>query len=374
MESYGVTVVLSTATQPALDPRKSKSLSLQGFRGLSGPVKSVTCAERTTKNNRTEIVRDVQALHDATRRFKVVLPDFDQPHPSWEELAQRITDGGSSLTIVNARGSARELYAACIEQCPDMVHLSALMCPAHRLVVINDIKRRLAAKEIVRVISTQLVEAGVDLDFPDVYRALAGLDSLAQAGGRCNRNGLLEFGRLIIFEAPNEPLPLALKTPQMITRDILREAHDDLFSLQMFKRFFRELFWRRGDDNLDKGKIRDLLPTDIENVRDICFRTASDRFRIIDDYRKDVIVPWGDEGAEIVERLSQGPNELGISTWRETLRKAQRYCVGINDADYEGITLQGGIRVVGKMSLLDILFYDEVIGVVTTPRPESLII
>jgi len=368
MRAYGVTVILSTATQPALDPRRfSQSLN---FIGLTGPVKTINAAaDRTESNQRTEIVSDLHALHQATRRFKITLPDFDSPPPTWDELAKEISAQGSSLTIVNTRNCARVLH----DLMPvGTIHLSALMCPAHRLEIIEDIKRRLAAHEIVRVVSTQLVEAGVDLDFPIVYRALAGLDSLAQAAGRCNREGILAEGRLVIFEAPDEVLPPALRAPQNITRKILRNVADDPFSPEMFGKFFRQLFWIRGDAQLDKENICDLLPQ--AALHRTCFRTASDRFRIIDDYREDVIVPWGELGQQIVDQLALGPVELGIEEWRDLLRRAQRYSVGINLGNYGAIVAQGGISVVGKISLLNILFYDVVIGVTVSPRAASLII
>lgn len=367
MRAYGVTVILSTATQPALDPRKSASFD---FDGLVGPIKACDpAADRTTQHQRTEIVSDLAALHRATRRFKVTLPDFDLPPPTWTELARDISARGSSLTIVNTRNSARSLHEL---MPPGTIHLSALMCPAHRLEIINDIKRRLAEHEIVRVVSTQLVEAGVDLDFPTVYRALAGLDSLAQAGGRCNREGNLTEGHLIVFEAPDEVLPAALRTPQNIARKILRGVDADPFDPKMFEQFFRRLFWTKGTDGLDTERICDLLPQ--RNLHKMCFRSASDRFRIIDDYRDEVIVPWGDQGREIVDQLALGPAELGIEEWRDLLRRAQRYSVGINPGDYKSIKELDGISIVAKISLLNMLFYDEGVGVTTIPCVESLIL
>ena len=128
--------------------------------------------------------------------------DFHQPQ-GWHDITEHICRHPSVLTVVNSRADARELYRRMPE---GTIHLSALMCGEHRSRVIADIKQRLGAGEDVRVVSTQMVEAGVDVDFPVVYRALAGLDSIAQAAGRCNREGKLGRGQVIVF-VPPQPAP-----------------------------------------------------------------------------------------------------------------------------------------------------------------------
>jgi len=196
MHRYGVTLVLSTATQPSLDPRRGGD---REFHGTSGPRKALDKPGTPTPNNRTEIVADVGGYHAMTRRFTVGLPeDFDRGR-SWKDIAAELRGLPVVLCIVNTRRSARALHALMPE---GTYHLSAAMCPQHRADVINDIKARLAdwragrSSQPVQVVSTQLIEAGVDLDFPVVYRALAGLDSLAQSAGRCNREGAPTPGRL----------------------------------------------------------------------------------------------------------------------------------------------------------------------------------
>jgi CRISPR-associated endonuclease/helicase Cas3 len=193
VKHYGVTVVLCTATQPALnsttyfDPGK-------GLRGLE---------------NVREIIDEPDKLFAALQRVKVELPpDWTTPTP-WATTATQLSLEDCVLAIVNTRKAARELQRL---MPPDTVHLSALMCGAHRKDVIAQIKDRLKAKregsdtQALRVVSTQLVEAGVDIDFPVVYRALAGLDSIAQAAGRCNREGrLADKGRVVVFVPPERP-------------------------------------------------------------------------------------------------------------------------------------------------------------------------
>jgi CRISPR-associated endonuclease/helicase Cas3 len=172
MARYGTSVVVSTATQPALKRR-------EGFKGLEA------CAR--------ELAPDPEALRQRLRRVRIErLHDLARP-VTWDELADHLSREPRVLCIVDRRDAARDLYALLPE---GAFHLSALMCPAHRTEVLARIRTALDEPEHpVRVVATQLVEAGVDLDFPVVFRAIAGLDSIAQAAGRCNREGRPGLGR-----------------------------------------------------------------------------------------------------------------------------------------------------------------------------------
>ena len=215
VEHYGVTVVLSTATQPALESRDRRP----GEKPLRGI------------DNVTEIINDPDALYAALERVQVRRPDDLNTGRNWPAIADDIARHDSVLAIVNTRRQARELHALLPE---GTIHLSALMCGQHRSDIIADIKRRLADGKPVRVVSTQLVEAGVDLDFPVVYRALAGLDSIAQAAGRCNREGRLERGEVVVFVPPpnngggglkSRINPTVLMTPR-VTRPATESVDD----------------------------------------------------------------------------------------------------------------------------------------------------
>lgn len=160
--------------------------------------------------NVREIIGDPDALFTTLERVRQELPQdcWQQPTP-WEEIAAQLSAEDCMLAIVNTRKAARALHRLMPE---GTLHLSALMCGAHRKDVIAEIKQRLKARRggsdwrPLRVVSNQLVEAGVDIDFPVVYRALAGLDSIAQAAGRCNREGRLPGkGRVVIFVPPENP-------------------------------------------------------------------------------------------------------------------------------------------------------------------------
>jgi CRISPR-associated endonuclease/helicase Cas3 len=190
-KNYGVTVVFCTATQPAFDPRETFDFKFKGMSGI------------------TEIMEDPADLHRELKRVEISIPaDLTAPC-SWEEIAEQLCRYESALCIVNRRDDARTLRGMMPE---GTYHLSALMCGAHRSEKIGEIGKRLKVGIPTRVVSTQLVEAGVDLDFPVVYRALAGLDSIAQAAGRCNREGLLKKGEVYVFVPPTVPPAVQLRT------------------------------------------------------------------------------------------------------------------------------------------------------------------
>jgi len=186
---YRISFVISTATQPAFESR-------EGFKGL--PMNSVR-----------EIISDIPRLYANLKRVEVEIPQNWVKTTRWEELATELLKEEQVLCVVSDRKSCRNLH----KLMPiGTYHLSALMCGQHRSKIITEIKQKLKEGAPVRVISTQLVEAGVDIDFPVVYRALAGLDSIAQAAGRCNREGkLTEKGRVVVFVPPKKSPPGILR-------------------------------------------------------------------------------------------------------------------------------------------------------------------
>ncbi|WP_419607186.1 CRISPR-associated helicase Cas3', partial [Thiolapillus sp.] len=232
VEHYGVTVVLSTATQPALETRRD-SFGRNQLRGL---------------DHVHEIIADPDVLYSALERVRVHLPDDLNAGTDWQTIANEVTGHDSVLVIVNTRRQARELHALLP---PGTIHLSALMCGEHRSDVIAGIKQKLNNGEPMRVVSTQLVEAGVDLDFPVVYRALAGLDSIAQAAGRCNREGRLASGEVVVFVPPEPAPPGMMRRAAAKTVSVLAGNGDDPLARSNFSTFFR-LFY--DDTDLDEKK------------------------------------------------------------------------------------------------------------------------
>lgn len=290
---YKVTLLLATATQPALP-------------GLDEP---------------REIVPDAPALYTALKRTKIILPQDLHTSRSWEDIADEVSRHEQVLCIVNTRKDCLHLY----ELLPgDTVHLSALMCGQHRSEVIEEIKQRLREGSPVRVVSTQLVEAGVDMDFPVVYRALAGLDSIAQAAGRCNREGRLnEAGRLgeVHVFVPPEPAPRGLlRKGEDTTRAVTALPEFDMDTPGMFQTYF-SLFYARVNDL--GAEYRDWLVRDVNPDLAIQFRTAAENFRLIDDraYRP-VLVRYGGNEKDLETLRIVGPK-------RDLMRRLQRYAVNV---------------------------------------------
>ena len=275
---YGCTVVLCTATQP----------DLSAFR-LTGA---------------TELAPDVDDLYAALRRVDYHLLG----RMEWPDLADRIAQEQGALCVVNTRQDARDLYAALNALKPgDTFHLSTWMCPAHRRDVITQIRERLKAHIPTYVVSTSLIEAGVDLDFPAVFRALAGLDSLAQAAGRCNREGKLKNpdgtparGQVYLFEEP-KPCVMGTLRKAIFAAGLLPEGLDEApHHPAAFTAFFKEYF----NGLNDRGEN---LLTKLHNPRNLRFREVSELFRMIpDEGEETVFVPYGNAKDILEKAIEKG--------------------------------------------------------------------
>lgn len=309
-KNYGVTLVLSTATQPALGTR-------DGFEGLTGV---------------TEIVDDPVGLQQALKRVNILVPDDLNERQTWESVSERLARHDSVLCIVNRRDDARQLWALMPK---GTVHLSGLMCGEHRSWKIREIRERLNAGEAVRVVSTQLVEAGVDLDFPVVYRALAGLDSIAQAAGRCNREGLRASGEVFVIVPPKEPPVGLLRQTAGIGKQLLSQKNDEYLHPDRFAEFFRQLYWLQGD-RLDQHRIMADLARDPE-LR-FAFRTAAAKFHLIDETKQATVIVRYGEGAKYIAQLEKtGPE-------RRLMRKLQRYVINLPRYLHQKLLASGAIR------------------------------
>lgn len=325
---YGVTVVLCTATQPALNSTTYFDVS-KNLRGLE---------------NVREIIDNPDALFAALKRVDVTLPpDWISP-TAWADIAGQLSAEDCVLAIVNTRKAARELQRLMPS---DTLHLSALMCGAHRGDVITHIKESLKAKrdgrdqKPLRVVSTQLVEAGVDIDFPVVYRALAGLDSIAQAAGRCNREGRMDGkGRVVVFVPPERPPLGHLRKGAEACISILRgQAHDPL-ARALFDRYFRE-FYHSVD--LDAKEVVRMLTINDRKTLSVPFRSAAEAFRLIDDQdTATVVVRYAEQRDEIDKLLgilaAEGPQ-------RWLMRKLQRYTVSIHKRVADKMLAQGSLTL-----------------------------
>ena len=357
VDEFGVTVLLMTATRPSWSATDVDGPGLHGVR---------------------EIVPDPDALHARLRRVRVRIPrKLDEPE-GWDDVAERILAEPSVLCVVNRRQDARELFLRVQQEDPAALHLSALMSGAHRSAVIQDVKERLGRGEGVRVVSTQLVEAGVDLDFPVVFRALAGLDSIAQAAGRCNREGRGDQGEVHVFVPPTSPPPGILRQAAEVTRSLCAEGELDPLAPAAFDRFFRHLYWLRGD--LDKEGIRRLLDHDGRSEGlEYAFRTAGSRFRLIDERdRVSIVVRWpGPDGDPRVESALRDLEHGG--GWRGVFRRLQRAVVGVSRRHLLPLEAVGAVEEVHDRLYVqrDTSLYDDVLGLTvsleTARNPEDLI-
>lgn len=346
---YGVTVLLSTATQPALASREYFD-ARQNLRGLG---------------NVREIIDDPDALYAALDRVVVRVPDDWHRPTDWPQLAEMLASQDSVLAIVNTRKDARALWDA---MPPGTVHLSALMCGAHRSHVIEEIKARLKAGTPTRVVSTQLVEAGVDVDFPVVYRALAGLDSMAQAAGRCNREGRLgDKGKVVLFVPPKPAPPGLLRQGENASREVLGGSSGAPFTRANFAAYFERLY---HGCQLDKAGICGLLAVDGSELA-VSFRTAAEEFRLIDDEDSLPIVVryrgFDGQSVEIDQWLAMLRRD-GPQRW--LMRKLQRYTVNLRRG--QALTLLGRGDIEGILPGLYVQTNDWLYDPTTGLNPELI--
>jgi CRISPR-associated endonuclease/helicase Cas3 len=325
---FGVSALLCTATQPALAGRIGSQKA--GFQGLEGV---------------RELMGDPGGLSRDLRRV-TLRPQHPELQPVlWQDLATEISLHSQVLCIVNTRKDCRDLHALM----PGVtIHLSALMCAEHRSKVITKIKMALQDGQPVRVISTQLVEAGVDLDFPVVYRAMAGLDSLAQAAGRCNREGKLNengrLGEVVYFAPPNPAPPGLLRKGEEAGREMLRCIPELVASLgpEAFRRYFECFFGRVN--SFDAKGLKGLLE-DGAQAGQFQFRTAAARFQLIDDEAQRSLVVWYPPQKAEIQRLLEELRHAGPS--RDRLRRLQRYVVNIPERTFRDMQKRGEILECG---------------------------
>ena len=352
IERYNVTVVLSTATQPELEKTRRDPFGRDILKGLG---------------EARELAPDPARLYRELERVNVTLPTSPDDRRTWEDIADELTQLDRVLCIVNRRDGAATLWSLLPR---DTLHLSARMCGQHRAQVIADIRRRLAADEPLRVVSTQLVEAGVDLDFPVVYRAMAGLDSIAQAAGRCNREGKLSGrGRVVVFNPPKpSPSGLLLKAEQA-AQSVLSGAPGEPLTPANYTRYFAHFY---GSVNShDKEGVMDLLARDAAKG-EIQFRTAAEKFRLIaDEGQRPVLVLWGD-GATLIETLKKiGPN-------RDLMRKLQRHTVTLYEYQWKMLLASADLEMHDDFIIQrSVALYHPVLGLlpeVPDYSPQSLMI
>jgi len=318
--NYRTSIVLCTATQPAL---RVKDGFTDGF----------------AIDEDRELAPDPQELY---RRLKRVAVERLTAPTTDESIAARFVEQPQMLCIVNKREHAQKLYEMIRSQ-PGATHLSTLMCPSHRRIVLAELRGKLKAGEPVRLVATSLIEAGVDIDFPEVWRAAAGLDSIAQAAGRCNRSGALKdhdgrprLGRVIVFEPAEEKTQHEIKVRWQASQGALKRF-DDPLDIDAVRDYFSELYWRKGDAQLDSADISGRQGVGVLTAIRECvadgdypFRSIAEAFQLIDEEAMEaVIVPWrADEADDEADRLLQSIAAQAKPSGRD-LRRLQQYAVPI---------------------------------------------
>lgn len=275
-----------------------------------------------------------------------------------EELAEKLSSSFSALCVVNTRKHARKLYEL-VGKGDGIYHLSTLMTPFDRKNTIAEIKQRLNNEQKCVVISTQLIEAGVDLDFEMVYRSMAGIDSIVQAAGRCNREGHLEFGQVCVFEPLSESAKISgqLKKNAVHAREVIRQYHEDSLSLDAVKHYFNLVFKLKDKAfELDKKKILENFIVNSKQLK-MDFKTAAYDFKFIENENISIIVNINEESDSLISLIKEEKFTSG------TNRKLQQYSVSVFEHEFKKLHSHKSLEVVNKyIILLDNKLYDKKTG------------
>ena len=330
---FGISVLFTTASQPVLSGLIEGCNPKAAFQGIDGI---------------TEIIPKEYALHDRLRR---VCLEIDNTGSTYDEIADRLSRHDKVLCIVNTRNDAREIF----ERLPKegmTIHLSRMMCPRHVTKAIQEIKQALSdnSETVIRVVATQLIEAGVDIDLPVVYRQEAGLDSILQAAGRCNREGKLDMATAYVFSLSVEHKLYGSIIDANNARLNMVNVND-WFAPETMTEYFRQLYCRK--ETFDKNDIKTLLYKPAE----MCFAEAAKKFRLIEETGKTVYVNM-DDSLELIERLKSD----GITY--SLMKELSQYSVNIHERDFQKLNSYEAIEEVieGIYVVKDRAQYDENIG------------
>ena len=324
---YGASAVLCTATQPALEPL---------FREFLPQCKATELCPPNLAGD--GLFRRV-TFHRAGKQ-------------TWEQLAEQMQEQAQCLCIVNSRKNAALLYQKL--RCEGAFHLSTLMIPQHRSGVLTEIRRRLKSGEPCRVVSTSLIEAGVDVDFPSVFREEAGLDSILQAAGRCNREGRRPPAESVvtIFQAEEAPPPLF--SAAIAAGRTAMERYADLLEQAAVSTYFQELRGLLGPQAQDR---KNLLPR--LSGADFPFRTVAQEMHLIENDTRTVYVPL-EEGAAYVRQLREGVRSKAL------FRQLGRFSLSVYDRHFEELLAAGALEAMedGSGVLMDLAAYHSDTGLI----------
>ena len=335
--NYGASVILCTATQPAVRLQDG-ALPLSD---TNQPEGLSICDERELAPNPPELYEKLKRVSVEWRRDPV----------DDGEIAARFTEQTQMLCIVNSRAHARDLFLRLRDAGQTgAVHLTTLMCAKHRRQVLEQVRNDLHEGRPVRLVATSLIEAGVDVDFPEVWRAAAGLASIAQAAGRCNREGGLDMGRTVVFEPADHGIPRAMEAFYGPARAALRRHEADPLGLVAISDYYRELYWQQGPLKLDQAPLPGAGNHKLEIMRAIReragemrfpFATIASAFRLIDEVMDPVIVPWDHAARAALDSLRHAPFPPA-----GTQRMLQQYVVPVPRKTRETLLASGAVQAI----------------------------
>ncbi len=329
--NYGSSTVFCTATQPNLGRFLPQGTSL------------------------IELTSDPQGLFDFYRRVEI--QSLEKLTDA--ELVERLNSHPQALCIVNTRKHAKGLFDEMDKN--GSYHLSTLMCPAHRKQQLKEIRQKLTDKQPCRVISTTVMEAGVDLDFPVGYRALSGLDSINQAAGRVNREMCSNLGVLYVFEPDSElskRIPKYIAQMVDVARGVLRDYAASPISIEAIQTYFDSLYSLKDPQEFDFKRVLDCFDMSLPWVFD--FADAAKKFQVIEDITVPVIIPYNQEATNLIQELRVTPYPFS------TLRKLQPFTVNIYEKELEALQTKGVIEAISDTysTLMDMDYYDQMTGLV----------
>ena len=355
---YGTQLLFCSATLPPFDKDHSSPFKkVNDFHQLSDAIQPI-------------VPEDPELF----KIFDRVIYHLEEKEYTTKELAEELAQHDSALCIVNSRRDASQLYRALLEmgkEAQDVIHLSRNMCSAHLKERIAEVRYRLKAGIPTLVISTQLIEAGVDIDLPIVYRAMSGLDSIVQAGGRCNREGKRPApGEVYVFSLSDGSRAFgAIAQGQNATRFLLdndKEHTRPSMPLELIEAYYDRYY--TSIKSFDEKDIKEDLYSEECEDWEFDFEKASIKFKLIEDAGCELFVPYG-RGKELLEGLQKQTLYLN----HRTMRELQQYHVSVHDKEYKELKearLLSKIIVdkeTGKSILvLEPQGYDEALGVCTT--------
>lgn len=371
------TIILCTATRPLLDKTERHNLILA---------------------QNPNLISDVSADFEKLKRTKIVI----EKEKNLDEFSRFIVDKSNEnkncLVIVNTKKAAKNLFVNLTSLQPSLkiFHLSTSMCPAHRLHTLNEVKNLLENKEKFVCISTQLIEAGVDISFNCVIRSMAGLDSILQAAGRCNRNG--ENGELqnvyaVPYKEENLDKLIDIKQGRDITAKLVRENPEaDYCENKILEKYYQHYFYERKDimdyptdeggsvyamlstNNSGRGNYRNRTGKPYEHFLTQAFSSASSYYHTIDSNTESVVVSYG-ESEKMLETYKQTKS---LKDKLDIIKQLNKYSISLyRGSEFENLVKKSAIRITDDefgLKVLDKGYYSQAFGVVSEIEEKDYIV